>query len=102
MNDYIKREAAVKITWQEPTYSDALNVLTEVRERINDIPSADVVEVVRCRECKHCEEYESMAGIEHYCNRTWCSLYDWSDTPCFYVKPDGYCSYGERKDHDSV
>ena len=41
MDDLIKRAAAIKATWQEPTYTDPLNVLTEVRDRIEAIPSAD-------------------------------------------------------------
>lgn len=39
--DTIYREDAIKATWQEPTYTDPLNVLTEVRDRIEAIPSAD-------------------------------------------------------------
>ena len=57
-------------------------------------------EVVRCRECKWFEEYESTIGTEHYCKKTWCSPYDWANEPCFYVKPDDFCSYGERKDNE--
>ena len=41
MSDLIRREDAIKATWQEPTYTDPLNVLTEVRDRIEAIPSAD-------------------------------------------------------------
>ena len=41
MDDLIKRAAAIKATWQEPTYTDPLNVLTEVRDRIEAVPSAD-------------------------------------------------------------
>lgn len=41
MSDLIKREDAIKATWQEPTYADPLNILTEVRDRIEAIPSAD-------------------------------------------------------------
>ena len=38
--ELIKREDAIKATWQEPSYTDPLNVLTEVRDRINAIPTA--------------------------------------------------------------
>ena len=41
MNDLIKREDAIKATWQEPSYTDAINALTEVRDRIEAIPSAN-------------------------------------------------------------
>lgn len=41
MDDFILRTDAIEATWQEPTYTDPLNVLTEVRDRIEAIPSAD-------------------------------------------------------------
>jgi len=40
-DDLIKREDAIKATWKEPTYTDPINILTEVRDRIEAIPSAD-------------------------------------------------------------
>ena len=41
MSDLIRREDAIKATWKEPTYADPINILTEVRDRIEAIPSAD-------------------------------------------------------------
>ena len=38
-DDAISRQAVEKITWEEPSYTDALNVLTEVREKIRQLPS---------------------------------------------------------------
>ena len=40
MDDLISRQAAIDETWKYPTYSDPLNVLTEVRDRIKALPSA--------------------------------------------------------------
>lgn len=40
MSELIRREDAIKATWQEPSYTDPLNVLTEVRDRINALPAA--------------------------------------------------------------
>ena len=37
--DAISRQAAVDATWLEPSYTDPLNVLTEVRDRITNLPS---------------------------------------------------------------
>lgn len=37
--DCISREAVEKITWEEPSYTDALNILTEVREKVRALPS---------------------------------------------------------------
>ena len=36
--DAISRQAAENITWDEPSYTDALNVLTEVRDKIRALP----------------------------------------------------------------
>lgn len=37
--DCISRQAVEKITWEEPSYTDALNVLTEVRDKVRALPS---------------------------------------------------------------
>ena len=36
--DAVSRQAVEKITWEEPSYTDALNVLTEVRDKIRALP----------------------------------------------------------------
>ena len=54
---------------------------------IADTPTADVVEVVRCKDCK--ESYTSKDG-KLRCDKLHPSL-DW-------VEADDFCSYGERKD----
>ncbi len=46
----IEKDKAIEETWKEPSYSDPLNVLTEIRDRLNILPT---IEIVRCRECKH-------------------------------------------------
>ena len=40
MSDLISRQAAIEETWKEPSYTDPLNVLAELRDRIKDLPSA--------------------------------------------------------------
>ena len=37
--EYIKKEDAINLTWREPTYTDPLNVLTEVRDGLNELPT---------------------------------------------------------------
>ena len=36
--DCVSREAVINITWQDPTYTDPLNVLTEVRDKVKALP----------------------------------------------------------------
>lgn len=37
--DCISRQAVLDITWEEPSYTDAMNVLTEVRDKVKELPS---------------------------------------------------------------
>ena len=53
---------------------------------INDQPTADVVEVVRCKDCVH-------TYTDTFLGNVVCSNHD-----CIPVKPDDYCSWGERRD----
>lgn len=38
--ELISREAAIVETWRSPSYTDPMNVLTEVRDRIRKLPTA--------------------------------------------------------------
>ena len=38
--DLISRQSAIDATWFEPSYTDPLNVLTEVRDRLKALPPA--------------------------------------------------------------
>ena len=77
MSDYIKREDAERLLRYY-----FLSALTEDErvDELNRIPSADVVEVVRCKDCIHNGLFDTDCPL-----RTW-------------VKGiNDYCSYGERK-----
>ena len=39
MQDLISRAEAIDATWFEPSYTDPLNVLTELRDRLKALPS---------------------------------------------------------------
>ena len=79
--DYIKREDAERLLRYY-----FLSALTEDErvDELNRVPSADVVEVVRCKDCKFWDS-----------DCIWCDL--WGNTQEYY---DGYCSYGEREDDE--
>lgn len=73
--EYIKREAALS------AQNKSMN-LAECRKRLERLPAADVVEVVRCRDCKHYN-----AGFE-------CLIEGYGiERPADY-----FCADGERKD----
>lgn len=53
---------------------------------IDTIPRVDAVEVVRCRDCKHCDPEN------YHCD------HPMSTAAPLRRKPDDFCSYGERKE----
>lgn len=66
------------------------------RYDINEVPTADVVEVVRCKDCKF-----NVANMEIDENDG--TDYSGEDIVCSYFMTDGlepndYCSYGERSE----
>lgn len=93
--EYIDREVALRaITYNplakpEPNDIIALTLLT-AQKRIKEIPAADVVPVVRCKDCKH---YSCLGS---------CLLHseiadEYSIGFDFRMDDNDFCSYGERK-----
>ena len=94
MSDYIKREdaedEAVFLSRSESVKKDGTISpfkINFVRERIRALPSADVEEVVHCKECKY-----ATAMIYEDC----VMCYKQDGMTIWNI--DDYCSYGERKD----
>ena len=122
MDDYISREAAIRFFdgWADDLdkqINDSVNYphlrsdykvcktqLLDCIHAIKEMPAADVVEVVRCKDCIHaplpgdCEgdmEWPKIDGIyedctcPHFCDDNW-----YSARP----DPDGFCENGERRE----
>lgn len=68
-------------------YAAQLDERTAFKFMLADAPTADVVEVVRCKNCKHSEHW--------YGDKQRCFLWHEDGIDVFET---GYCSYGERKD----
>lgn len=89
MDKYISTDALIK----ELKRRDFLPVI--VKQAIDAVPAADVVEVVRCYQCKHFVPYETPNVI-----------LEWLESQDGICKEDGECEkdrmescrYGERKD----
>lgn len=60
-------------------------------DEIRHAPTVDAVVVMRCKDCKHSRETADGRGL--FCS-VWGRGWHW-------VQPDGFCSYGERKDGES-
>lgn len=48
-------------------------------------PKADVVEVVRCKDCQYWDNYDDANRCKHESGGMW-------------AKPNAFCSYGERRE----
>ena len=82
MAEYIKRDAALRALCQvsAPT-PDESHIVEKCIEKIYRLP---MMEVVRCKDCKH---YQT--------GRYWCSHPNDSRLE---MNPDDFCSYGERRE----
>ena len=85
MSGFISKQ---DVKWQ---IQEWINELNEAIDMLDSIPSADEVEVVRCKDCKwYVQKQKNLPYnvTKRYCNRT-CTLA---------TKEDDYCSYGERRE----
>lgn len=83
MAEYIDKNATVGILEAMSRSADCECIkkrLEKAAKRVSAIPAADVVPVVRCKNCKH--EFGGSCIICGFQKR----------------KPEDFCSYGERKD----
>lgn len=88
MPEYIEREAAIseclKYNYADKYDKWALKCI------LKSIPAADVVAVVRCKECKHAKQHQ----IFPFSRR--CKIEDYR----LPHRADHFCSYGERRGED--
>ncbi len=83
MPRYIDADKLVDLATHEGAYG-----YVDVHD-IRNIPTADVVEVVRCKDCKWSEPYRTESGNVYLgCIELGISA----------LIDDDYCSYGERKE----
>ncbi len=84
MAEYIEREVIIKAL-----ESDSPELIyyskQEAIDCIKSLPAADVVEVVRCKDCKFWD-FGRCEGIKNGLIQE-------------YTQPDDYCSYGDRAEH---
>lgn len=85
-DDLISYAEANKGTYHAEGFKNAVTV-------VEDQPSADVVEIVRCKDCQYWKTETEPIGIEcepgedaHYC-----------DMDGMITRTADFCSYGERK-----
>ena len=86
-DDYIKREDAEHVI---VGFINNPHNQEYVKEVLDRIPSADVVEVVRCKDCRYKRLETSDEGTSYY----WCV----NARVGLSVDEDNYCCWGERVD----
>ena len=86
--EYIEREALLKELNKIPTYFDSGDIRYGIIIAIDQVekqPTADIVEVVRCKSCKFSEWSDK--NKQRYCTRKWVM---------YKVRERDYCSYGKK------
>ena len=77
---YIEREKTIEFVLNNVPHINCETTLKCVERALKESPTADVIEVVRCKECRHqdgCNQYVLISGDEGEL---------------------AFCSYGERKE----
>lgn len=76
---------ADKDNYVSSTWGDAITA-----QDIDTAPTVDAVEVVRCKDCKW---FKKGAPFRHKCKKI--------DGGMFFIQPDDFCSYGERRNNEA-
>ncbi len=97
MAEYIERERVLAIVGKMPLDWEYGQAVADIYDIIKNAPAADVAEVIRCRECVSCKHCYPAKAIDEEPIEGWrCERYG------RYVKPDDFCSYGERRTKDDL
>lgn len=100
MAEYFEREALEKrlnerlayLLDKNGPYDHYTDGYDEAVNTVEEFPAADVVPVVRCKDCEHCVQTADYTGIGLFGSiwgRGW-----------HQVKADDFCSMGKRKEPD--
>lgn len=88
MEEYISRTKTLKAI--KGSISEVFNIASnagrmhqKITEIVESVPAADVVPVIRCRECKHWTDWGACGHPRN----------GWDAAP---MGPDDFCSYGEK------
>jgi hypothetical protein len=84
MNEYVERDKFLEAVGERNQNScDGKLTYQQLKEMVENFPTADVVEVTRCKDCRH---HSAAAGV--------CNLYLHFSVG---VTANDYCSFGERR-----
>ena len=96
--EYIEREAALRpfVIDKQGNRIHEIDIdnwlisipIRQVKRLLREVPAADVVEVVRCKDCKHSTSCEEIIRCLNPYGLTVCDKND-------------FCSFGERRDNNA-
>ena len=94
MPEYIKRESLLETAKElaKGSFSTPLIIAA-----IENAPKADVVEVVRCKDCVNSREMDKYEKNLYVSGCVGCTLHSKSYHSVI-MEGDSFCSYGERKE----
>lgn len=100
MPKYIEREALIKMIetkaanlklFRSLYTGQSARALEHLVEQIAEMPAADVVEVVRCKDCFFYQKDKELAKANYLDSEKYCAL-----LKCENDK-NGFCSYGKKE-----
>ena len=66
-------------------YSDSWKLCEEINDFFANTPTADVVEVVRCKNCKYWDNHDGGERCLNEVSLSW-------------AQPDSFCNHGKRRE----
>ena len=91
MTEYITKEQAIDEMWDAFTSRDDPDLGRVIEENIKRLPAADVVEVVRCKDCADFRPWGGQSKLGD------CMVYVCDLEDPFTMEETDFCSDGERR-----
>ena len=97
-NELIGKFKKAEMLFRKSGYHRTAYVFLALKREIERMPAADVVPVVRCKDCK----YAYINSFSRLSGSAVCTLLaKISDGAAYQVQQDDFCSYGERKENEN-
>lgn len=95
--DLIFRDEAVDAMLMQPNTPTP----SVIRRVLRQVPAADAVEVVRCKDCEHWHEGTGWCSCHsHFITPDGAACHPWESANWKMFSEDDFCSYGERRADD--
>lgn len=91
MTEYITKEQAIDEVWDAFMSRDDPDLGRVIEENIERLPAADVVEVVRCKDCADFRPWGGQSKLGD------CMVYVCDGENPFTMEETDFCSDGERR-----